>query len=565
MTSSEVSTAPSEMVWHYEPTYIGPTWRHRDGGYGPNPCDDSCTEFDFPERTLGYQIVAWCKNYLLGDDGKPWKFTPEQFRFILWWYALDHRGRFIYRTGVLQRLKGWGKDPLAAVLCLIEFVGPCRFKAWDPSVPGGAVGKPHPRSWVQVAAVSRDQTVNTMSLFPGLMSQRLIEEYGIKAGNELIRAHMGRCRLEAVTSSFRSLEGKRATFVILNETHHWVVGNGGPKMYETVDGNSTKMGTRYLAITNAYLPGEDSVAERMRDAYERIVEGRAADVKFLYDSIEADPRTPLTPEALEVVIPKIRGDATWLDIEDIILSIQNTTISVARSRRMWLNQIVADADALYGPEHFKAIEKPDATLHVGDEIVLGFDGGRYEDSTALVAIRIKDRVTFLLGLWERPLTWDEKTRGRWQAPAEAIDSLVHATFRAYKVKAFFADVNLWESYITDWTNLYGPGLFVKATQNAAIAQDMRQSLASTTKMHERLMSSIREKKIFYDGDPALRRHAMNARRAENPYGTYFRAESHDTIRKVDAYAAWVLAHEALHRYLTAPKPEKKKTGLHVFL
>jgi hypothetical protein len=33
-------------------------------------------------------------------------------------------GRFVYRKGVLQRMKGWGKDPLLAVICLVELVGP---------------------------------------------------------------------------------------------------------------------------------------------------------------------------------------------------------------------------------------------------------------------------------------------------------------------------------------------------------------------------------------------------------------------------------------------------------
>lgn len=37
---------------------------------------------------------------------------------MLWWYAVDDTGRFIYRKGVLQRLKGWGKDPHLAVISL---------------------------------------------------------------------------------------------------------------------------------------------------------------------------------------------------------------------------------------------------------------------------------------------------------------------------------------------------------------------------------------------------------------------------------------------------------------
>lgn len=534
----------AEEIEALAPTYIGPTWARGPLG-----------NFIEPEKTLGWGVIFWAEKWLNGLDGGSWQFTPEQERFLLWWYALDESGQFSYRSGVLQRLKGWGKDPLAAIMCLVEFVGPCQFWRWDANEPGGAVGKPHPRSWVQVAAVSREQTVNTMSLMPALMSDRLVQEYGIKPGAELIRAHRGRCRLEAVTSSFRSLEGKRSTFVILNETHHWVAGNGGPQMYEVVNQNVGKMNCRYLAITNAYLPGEDSTAEKMRFAYEMIQEGRAEDVGMLYDSIEAHPKTPMTREALEIVIPKIRGDAVWLNVDAIINSALNITVSVARSRRMWLNQIIADADALFGPDDMKDIER-DATLSAGDEVVLGFDGSKYEDSTALVAIRIKDRSTFVLGLWEKPSAWDEKTRGRWQVPADKVDSQVRSAFRTFTVKAMFADVNLWESYIADWSASYGDGLVVKATQQAPIGWDMRQSLQIVTRAHERLVSSIREKKIFC-ADLALRRHTLNARQRVNDYGVYFGKESPDSHRKVDAYAAWMLAHEALHRYLTNPSIEKK--------
>ena len=57
---------------------------------------------------------------------------------------------------------------------------------------------------------------------------------------ELIRAHRGRCRLEAVTSSYRALEGGRSTFVILNETHHWLSNNEGHAMLAVIDRNATK-------------------------------------------------------------------------------------------------------------------------------------------------------------------------------------------------------------------------------------------------------------------------------------------------------------------------------------
>ena len=566
-----------EQIDALNPTYHGQTWRHNGplcNAAGFAKCGLGCDDWLIPQRTLGWDIIRWVGEYLLDEEGGRFRLTAEQRRFLLWWYAVDESGRFTYRTGVLQRLKGWGKDPLGAVMCLVEFVGPARFHRWataedakrNPRLRPGmdAIGKQTPAAWVQVAAVSREQTKNTMTLLPSLMSQRLIQDYGIKEGAELIRADRGRRRLEAVTSSYRALEGGRSTFVLLNETHHWIKGNNGHLMYETVDGNTTKKDSRYLAITNAYLPGEDSVAERMRQAYDDICDGLAPDVGFYYDSIEAHPKTPLTVDGLEVTLPKIRGDAVWLRIDAIIKSIQNSTISASRSRRMWLNQIVADEDSVYKIEQLQAIERPGAELKVGAEIVLGFDGGKTNDSTALVAIELSTGCAFLLAIWEKPAEWPKDQA--WEVPHERVDSEVHAAFKVYKVKAFYADVAYWESYISLWNKHYGAGLVRKAGPDNPIGWDMRASEKRNTLAHERLMDAIIKGNICFDGDATLRRHAYNARRRYNSHGISFGKEDAKSPRKVDAYAAWMLAHEAMCdiRNMTKKQEPERSTEMWAF-
>lgn len=536
-----------------EPVLLGPTWQRDSTGNWILPARN---------RTLGWHIAGWCHEYLQASGGGPWLFTPEQFRFLLWWYAFDDNGVFIYRRGVLQRLKGWGKDPLLAVICLVEMVGPSRVQkdaygrpVEDPD--GFAVGTPHPDGWVQVAAVSRDQTRNTMSLMPSLMSKHFITTYRVKPGIERIRAMGGRCVLEAVTSSPRSLEGNRATFVVLNETHHWVQGNKGHEMYNVIWGNASKMDGRYLAITNAFQPGEDSVAERQRAGYEKILEGRAVDSGFLYDSLEAHPATPLTPESLRIALPKIRGDATWLNIETIVQAIMDTTVSPARARRMFLNQIVAEEDAVVGPAEWDILKDEDAVLRPGDAIVLGFDGAKSDDSTALVALRIEDRCAFILCLEEKP----EGPRGEnWEVNKPKVDSAVRNAFNTYDVKAFYADVAYWESHIDNWAEDYREQLAVKASEKNAVAWDMRQALKKVTFAHERLLQAILDGTIRHDGDPRLRRHVMNARRRENVHGVSFSKESPESPRKVDAYAALMIAHEALTDYRTRGKKERVRTN-----
>lgn len=527
-----------------EPVKIGPTWQK-----------DAFGRWILPEFTLGWQIAGWCAEYLQGKDGKPWKFTKEQLRFILWWYAVDRNGRFIYRKGVLQRMKGWGKDPLLAVMCLVEFVGPSRLSHFDAE--GNPVGISHPQAWVQVAAVSRDQTRNTFTLFPSLMTDHFIATYDISPGIELIRAHGGRQRLEAVTSSYRALEGGRSTFVVLNETHHWIRGNNGDKMYDTIDGNATKVNSRYLAITNAYIPGEESVAEVMRGAYEKILEGRAADIGFIYDSLEADPRVPLSGPLLPLALERVRGDAIWLIVSVIMQSIADTTFEQSRSRRRWLNQIVAEEEALHGPETWDPLRKDDEHLAPKDEIALGFDGGKTDDATALVAIRVRDGFADPIGIWEKP---DGPQGDGWEIDKEAVDRAVRDTFRTYTVVGFYADVNLWESYISDWAEDFGEELVVKSPGKNAVAWDMRSSLKIVTRAHERLMQAIFDAKICHNGDRTLRRHVLNARRRNNNYGVSFGKESKDSPRKVDAYAALMLAHEAMNDYRTGNKKVKKPSG-----
>ena len=543
----------------YAPICIGPTWRKAADG-----------SWDLPEFTLGWEIAGWCAEYLHGPDGQgSWKFTLEQLRFVLWWYAVagpgtfdddgnDLSGTFIYRTGVMQRLKGHGKDPLAAVLCLVELVGPCLFSHWENGLP---VGKRNPAAFVQIAAVNQSQTRNTATLFPSLMTEKFTVEYQVKSGAEITYAMGGRVRLEAVTSSYRSLEGGRSTFILLNETHHWVTGNNGIKMYETIDGNATKMSGRYLAITNAYLPGEDSVAERMREAYDKTVEGKAVDVGVMYDSLEAPSHAPMDPKVLPVIIDMVRGDSVWLNIQQIMKSILNGTMAISRSRRMWLNQIVAEEDALYGPKQWDSLAV-ETELHAGDQIVLGFDGGKTDDATALVAIRVRDRVAFPVGIWEKP---DGPQGENWEINRELVDSVVHETFNLYEVQGFYADVALWESYIAEWEKQYAEGLAVKAHGFSSIGWDMRSSLKIVTRAHERLMRSVFDGKVFHNGDRTLRRHALNARRRSNNYGISFGKESRESPRKVDAYAAFLLAFECLHDLETRGKTVKVRTKRGYFL
>lgn len=81
----------------FPPDIIGPTWATNEDG-----------SWVLPERTLGWEALGWIAEWLLLPDGSPWIATPEQARFVLWFYAIDERGWFLYQNAFLQRMKGWG-------------------------------------------------------------------------------------------------------------------------------------------------------------------------------------------------------------------------------------------------------------------------------------------------------------------------------------------------------------------------------------------------------------------------------------------------------------------------
>ena len=539
----------------FTPTYLGPAWRRNEDG-----------SWLLPEKTLGWEIIGWCATRIrhLDDEEKFWKFTPEQMRELLHFYAVDDTGRFINRKMCMQRLKGAGKDPFLAVICLIELCGPSQFSHFDED--GAPVGKRHPRAWVQVAAVSRDQTQTTFSLFPSLITEALKAEFALEVGREQIRGLNGEINLKAVTSNPRSLEGFRTTFVVANEVWHWLHGNQGIAMYEAIERNTKKVDGRYVALTNAYVPGEDSAAERIRASYDAVQEGRAVDVGLMYSSIEAHPQAPLDPVLLPRIIEGVRGDATWLNPKSIIESILDTTFSPALSRRVWLNQIIADEDAIFKIGEWKRLAKgyEDEMLRQGDEITLGFDGGKTDDATVLLGYRLSDGFVQILGCWEKPSGWEKlsgsENRVQWQVPQDEVDARVHEAFATFKVRGFYADVSLWESYILEWTKAYAEGLSIKASVSSPIGWDMRNKKAATYS-HEALIQAVLDQRIHHNNDLTLQRHVMNARRRANVHGVSFGKESPDSAKKVDAYAALMLAHQAAYDIAARGKEvEKPKTG-----
>lgn len=507
---------------------------------------------DFPldgsVKTIGFQGIAWVEEMLRqpdGDDaGTGFRLTPEQINFVLWFYAVDEQGRFTYRRGVLRRSKGWGKSPFLGALCLLELCGPVRFGGWDAH--GEPVGVPHPMPWVNLAGVSETQTQNTMTVVLAMLDNApAAEDYGLDIGVTRIHTPYGG-RLMPITASSSTQEGARPSFAVMDETHHWTESNGGWKLARVIRRNLAKSRdgmARSIETTNAHAPGHDSVAEASYLDFLAIRDGRSRSGGLLYDSREGIGVPDLSDE--DALIEGLRaayGDATWVDLQRLKEEIYDPSTPPEEARRFYLNQIVAAADSWVAPTEWDENEDPalDA-LKDGEPITLGFDGGRTDDSSALVAVRVSDGAPFLLGLWEKP----EGAAGHgWEVDKSQVRDMVAHAFTRFDVVGFFSDVAEWETDVDLWRDTYGEKLLVKATTRHTVALDMRSHQADVVRAVENLHRAIVENEIHHDGDPRLRRHVLNARRRPNRYGISFGKETRESPKKVDALAALVLARMA---------------------
>src|SRR5699024_4487360 len=423
----DATTPPEGLTW--EPVKIGPTWQWSlESGWV------------LPEATLGWDLLAWAGLWL-SNKGKPWVYTMEQARFLLHFYAVTQDGDFCSHSAVLQRMKGWGKDPVVATLAPMEMVGPVRFSHWDGDRP---VGREEPNAWVQLVAVSQEQTKNTMKLMPGLIPAETRDYYGFQIGKLSLWALGDTRQTEAVTSSPLAREGGRPTLIGRNETQNWNSSNGGHDMDGALEGNAAKRDVdapaRILDICNAYRPGEDSVAERTRNAWEGTLgdvdsdeeheRPKFMDFGLLYDSLEAPPDAPImNTEAIPEVIESIRGDAVWLDTRPggrSMKSILNPRNPQSESRRKWYNQITAREDAFTTPQLWDSMGRDDLILEPSDQVALFLDCSKSDDATAFVACRIHDGALFVLGMWQRP---PGKRGEHWQVPREKVAAAVDSAFQ----------------------------------------------------------------------------------------------------------------------------------------
>lgn len=502
-------------------------------------------EFLTPENmpSLGWDLLDWYETYLRvpsgPDYGQPLRLTDEQARFIVRLYAVDGRGRFVHRRAASRRMKGWGKSPMLAAWAIGELAGPVLFDGWKAD--GCPQGKPWATPWVQIAACSEDQTGNTYSAaYAMLADSPALDDHRIDLGRTkaFLRDRPG-CVIEPVTASAGSREGQPITAAVLDETHLWLPSNGGRRLAAVLRRNAGKGNGRTVESTNAFLPGERSVAEDTHRAWENGEPG------LLYDAVEAPWVDDLADKrTLRKALRVARGDSTWVPVERIVAEIQDPATDPADARRFYLNQLVAGQHAAVDPRRWAELGQPSHTVEDGTRVGLGFDGSISQDATALVACT-EDGHLFVPAVNSRPTVWLRPMNAPvgWRMPRSDIEAAVAAVHERYDVGLMLCDPPKWQTEIERWAELYSDDVVLFFDTN----QPKRMSGAC-----DRFSTALAEGSVSHDGDPLLTSHlvAMVRKKAyvkaedESDGRTRYVFTKGEDGRKIDAGVAAVLALEA---------------------
>ena len=518
--------------------------------------------------TLGYVVIDWIADMLAAPDRgdyEPFLLYPEQEDWVLQFYAINPRtGRRKHRRGVISRPRGWGKSPFLAALALAEALAPVVPDGWDAD--GQPVGKPWaevrtPR--IGVLAVSEAQTSYTWAPLLEMCAGPVVDEYpGLEPLETMVNLPRG--KIEQWTSSARSVKGAPFCFALMDQTEEWVRSNGGHNLFGKVKNNTAKVGGAFVESPNAFIPGEDSVAERSAQFYKAIREGRARDDGLHYDHREAPPETDMEDrESLVAGLRVAYGDSSahpdgcvlhdppcppgHVDLDHLVATIWDPTSDVQESRADFLNQVTHASDAWLSQPEWAARADAAKVLADGERITLGFDGSRKRrrgvtDATALVGCRVSDGHLFELGVWEQPAG---KAGETWQVPVVEVLAAVDDAFGRYDVVGCYADPAKWESHVTAWEAKFGGRLKVKATRDHPIEWWMTGGRSSLiVRAIARLHTAIVEGEMTHDGAYALTRHMLAARRRTSRSGIQIAKEHPDSANKIDAAVASVLAWQA---------------------
>lgn len=524
-----------------------------------------------PFPTLGWQVISWIEKNLVhgpGDvKGLPVRLNDEQQAFILRCYEVfppghARAGRRRFKRCAFSRRKGFSKTEGGAFIAIAEmdptapvrtlFVdGVAQFECEDGEIVpvGTSVRDPY----IPMIATTEEQSADLAfgAVREILMNCELGNHYVITEEKVVHSVAPGMMR--AMASAPGAREGARTSFQYFDEPHlylserlksaHETMLRNIPKRYES-DAWTLETGTMYG-------PGEGSIAEATHAYALAVLEGQVEDSSLLYDHLEATLDTDLSLrkiplKQLRAAVEEASGAAfSFADVDAIIGQLQDPRTDEADFRRYWLNQRVRSSKRWLHVDAIKA-RFSERKLMPGEEIVLGFDGSRTRDSTALVAATVQPEPHIaVLGHWERPL------RGvpDWRVPNSEVEDAIQSAFQTYTVVELAPDPWGWWKEIEEWEAMYG---------DVVVRFETNTRPAIFGPACDAMAQAVTDGTVTFQADEAgkaLVRHFGNCVAVKRSGYTVVTKESNDSPNKIDLAVGAILAHSrARFRNTVRPDP-----------
>lgn len=459
---------------------------------------------------------------------------------------------FVHRRSGMVGPQKLGKDPMEAAHICLEGDGPALFAGWAgkddgwscrdhgcacgweyPYTPGEPMGMRWPTALIQVTAVSEDATANTYSALRPMIENGPLS-YRIKKTSEDFIRLPGGGRIDVVTASATSRLGQRVTFVSQGEAGLYFKANKMLAVADTQYRGLAGMGGRSVWHTNAWDPSEGSLAQREHEHPQR-------DVYLQFDRppsglsfTNREERWRIYRAVYPSDVRRENGGHVDLDaIEAEALGI--IAHDWPQAARFFGNQIVTGSGKAFDLADWDPLAKPGYLPQSGAMVVLGFDGSKTGDHTALIACEVTTGFLWPLGVW------DPASHGG-EVPRDAVDAAVDEAFATYRVARMYADPPYWKEELAGWQGRYGDKVVLRweTYRNRPMGFAVRS-----------FAQAIADKALTHDADPRLTLHIGNASRKplneRDDKGAplwVLHKETPDSPKKIDAAVAAVLAWEA---------------------
>jgi phage terminase large subunit-like protein len=343
---------------------------------------------------------------------------------------------------------------------------------------------------------------------------------------------------KVLSSEAFTKEGLNPTEIIYDELH------AAPtdELYNVMaEAQGARIDPLFVIITTAGVKsdqtGQDSICYRRYQYGLKVASGEIFDPNFFmawYGAPEDDDY-----KAVETHKRANPGYGDLIDPEDFASVLSKVSEADFRTKR--LNQWVNAARAWLPQGSWGECYEADRSsiLQCPRGVVLGFDGSKSGDCTALVVVSIEAMPQIaVLGLWERPI--DDP---HWKVPRSEVREAIRQACRDYDVREIAWDEWLW---LDSAEELEDEGLPV-----VIFPQSLSHMGPATQKFFER----VRDKTIVQDGDPRLTRHLNNATTKTDARGTRIVKDAANSPRKIDLAVAAVMATSRVDYYMTADRNE----------